>query len=660
MSGTFLNYFQVQLNSTSFDIKRIPYAAYKTKDAFSSLKKENLGIEFYRDNDWIYFWPTGGVEIERLGGKEVKINIDEKPSLVSSIISQSIALSLRGLNQYKVKKDKYSSTWSIIKETEDLLDNKIPGLMVKREVLLNSFYYYDAGVANFGICISSNTKNEFIWSREEFKKNGIAVEDLKQNDNRIFANKQSISRFLEATGKEKEYETIIAKINNNSENFKIIIRLFEWIRKNISNIEIISDLKIDSVHKVYLPYKNNLLKEEVLPIPQYYFYSEKSGSGKISDRIKNLRPYSLENFQSKEIVIGIICLKENEGTVELFLKKIQELLFSVFQLKKVKYDIKLVATNDLNGYSTALYSFDFKVVDLVIVVLSEEHKNLPRKHDPYYFCKAKLLGHEIPTQEVMIHNVKKYNEFILDNMVLNIYAKLGGTPWTIEKEDKLKNELVIGIASTTDDSTKTVLGIAQIFNYNGKYLVSDCTSISTFENYSENLELYLKKYIADFNFGEDSEIRLVFHVYKSASEKHEFKAIYNVVESFPAQKITYSIVHLDFGHNFRIFNNDGKSENKKGSFIKIDDLRGLLTFEPKSTIPLLIYIDRRSTFVDLYYIAKQIYWFSHLSYRSYMAAKKPVTLSYPNLLVNLTEKLKKVEGWDYELLKKMGDKLWFI
>ncbi|MFB5652922.1 hypothetical protein ACE5IS_19980, partial [Leptospira wolffii] len=134
-----------------------------------------------------------------------------------------IALSLRGLNQYKVNKDKYSSIWSIIKETEDLLDNKIPGLMVKREVLLNSFYYYDAGVANFGICISSNTKHEFVWSREEFKKNGIAVEDLKQNDNRIFANKQSISRFLEATGKEKEYETIIAKINNNSENFKIII-----------------------------------------------------------------------------------------------------------------------------------------------------------------------------------------------------------------------------------------------------------------------------------------------------------------------------------------------------------------------------------------------------------------------------------------------------
>jgi hypothetical protein len=33
---------------------------------------------------------------------------------------------------------------------------------------------------------------------------------------------------------------------------------------------------------------------------------------------------------------------------------------------------------------------------------------------------------------------------------------------------------------------------------------------------------------------------------------------------------------------------------------------------------------------------------------------------YPSLMANITEKLKEVDGWDYERLRAVSEKLWFI
>ena len=43
-----------------------------------------------------------------------------------------------------------------------------------------------------------------------------------------------------------------------------------------------------------------------------------------------------------------------------------------------------------------------------------------------------------------------------------------------------------------------------------------------------------------------------------------------------------------------------------------------------------------------------------------MPSKRTVTIMYPSLMAKMTEELKKVDGWDYERLKAVSDKLWFI
>lgn len=154
--------------------------------------------------------------------------------------------------------------------------------------------------------------------------------------------------------------------------------------------------------------------------------------------------------------------------------------------------------------------------------------------------------------------------------------------------------------------------------------------------------------------------RLIFHLFKSASEEYEIKAINNLKDRLSEYNFEYALVHLAYGHNFRLYNDDGNKEINQGTYIQLSNYSALLHFVKHSDLPLKIDLDKRSTFTSLFYLSKQIYWFSHLSHRSYQPSKRTVTIMYPSLMAKMTEDLKKVEGWDFDRLKAVSDKLWFI
>ncbi len=264
---------------------------------------------------------------------------------------------------------------------------------------------------------------------------------------------------------------------------------------------------------------------------------------------------------------------------------------------------------------------------------------------------------------MLIEKVKISDTLFINSIALNIYAKLGGTPWTIEKQDKLRKELIVGVGSTINSDGQNVLGIAQIFDYNGRYLIGDCIPISDLDTYSKTLEDYLTSKLDEIITKESkigNDLRIIFHLNKSASNKYEIKAIENIIAKYNDTNFQYALVHISYAHNYRIYNNVGRDRNIKGLFCQLDDLISLVHFVPQSDTPLLLRVDKRSNFKDLYYISKQIFWFSHLSYRSYIPSKKAVTILYPSLMAKLTEELKEVPSWDIEVLKNLGDKLWFI
>ena len=63
---------------------------------------------------------------------------------------------------------------------------------------------------------------------------------------------------------------------------------------------------------------------------------------------------------------------------------------------------------------------------------------------------------------------------------------------------------------------------------------------------------------------------------------------------------------------------------------------------------------------DLYAIAKQILFFSHLSFRTFKPANIPVTIQYPKLMAKLSSELMMIDDWDKSNLEIVKNKLWFI
>ena len=664
MSGLFLNFYQVDIPAKAASIDSVEYYPYASKEAYISLKESFPNLSFYRDNDKILLWKkSSGSELPE---NTTSINVDftEKAKVLSKILERSI-IDFVEPKGYRIFKNKHSNSWEII-SPKDVFNGSIEGLSVNRIVHFSPCFFFKESKLLLGFSLSTSLKNSFTWSKVEFEKYGIDIKGLKGNEERIFANRQSIKRFLETKGVTTKYDQIINEENKNSKCFSVIDDFYKWLNTNKSEIKLPFGLSINSISKKYLPFEDELIKSEIIFKPQRYFYSNRKNTQGLKyydQMVKTYQPYSLELYQNKQINIGIICPSEYQGETEGFIKKIDSKLKEVFHFNSLNFHFKTINGKELDNYKEELYDDTMLKCDLIYVIVNEAQEKLSPNFSPYYVCKAKFIGNGIPTQDIQIETIRQnLNAFTMTNIALNSYAKLGGTAWTIEKEDKLKDELVIGIGSTLSENGQFVLGIAQVFHNDGRYMTGDCSPLSSFTNYAENLETHLYKTLQPLveEMSKSGTFRLIFHLFKSASEEYEIKAINGLKERLANYNFEFALVHLAYGHNFRLYYNDGKYDINQGTYIQLSKHSALLHFVSKSDLPLKIDLDKRSTFTSLFYIAKQVYWFSHLSHRSYMPSKRTVTIMYPSLMARMTEELKKVEGWDYERLKAVSEKLWFI
>ena len=660
MSGTFLNFFECKLSN---NIVEVYTTDYKDKETYEELRKKYPGIYFHRfEGNKIYYWKKHKDSIipTDIGGIRIHLSLDDYPQIFRIMLINSIANYFEKNGAF-VKKQKYSSAFEIYSNKN--ISKNIEGLQVKKVLLLDSLYNRENKM--LGLTLAFKTQNKFIWNKKQLLEHRIDIRDLKSDKDQVFCNKMALNRFLESTNNVQNYATTIWKLNSFAEQYKTIISTYKFLKQHLLDIFINDNIRILDICLNNLPYRNDAFSMENLRVPTHYYYSDKTQNGKYDEALKALKPYTYELFANKNIRCAVICPKKYEGTEEGFSIKLKRKLEEIFHIK-VEFNKYYINDTNIKDYKGILYNNIFmekERPDIVIVILEEKHKKLDVTNSPYYYCKAKLIGQGIPSQEILIERVKGINDFILNNISLNIYAKIGGTAWTVEKIEKEKKEFIIGISSCFDKNQRKIFGVSQIFEYNGNYIVTDCTPLTTVEDYEIAFEHYLEDTLNNELFRHASkniEFRLIFHINKSPSNKYEIKAIKNVINKFINLKISYAIVHLNYNHNFRVFNNEERENNRKGLYINIDNNKTLLTLSDKSINPLLIDIDNRSTFKDKDYITKQIYWFCHLSFRSFIPSKKTVTMQYPYLISKLTNEIKNIEGWDYELLKGIGDKLWFL
>lgn len=77
--------------------------------------------------------------------------------------------------------------------------------------------------------------------------------------------------------------------------------------------------------------------------------------------------------------------------------------------------------------------------------------------------------------------------------------------------------------------------------------------------------------------------------------------------------------------------------------------------------PMLVSVHPISTFNDLHYIAKQVFDLTFMSWPSFNPSTQPVSVSYPNMVVELLGNLRRIPNFNSDILvTRLQESRWFL
>lgn len=429
--------------------------------------------------------------------------------------------------------------------------------------------------------------------------------------------------------------------------------------------------------------------------------------------ISSYGPYNWNNFTPSSPRIAVICSASHKGVVETYLRKFKDGVpfqpgrlspyavgfASMFRLSDVSFKIF-----EAQGSSPAAVKqvcqelIDLgqagTVYDLVLLQNAEATKALIGDKNPYLVAKSILLKAGIASQSFLIEKTqsREYDlAYILADLAIAAYAKLGGTPWLISADHAIEHEIIIGVGSASVGQGRLgprerIVGITSIFKGDGDYLLSNLSKAVPYAEYTgaltTSLRIAINQARADMNWKVGDGVRIVIHAFKPMSDS-EISAVQSVVGTLSQYRVQFAFIHVKESHPYSLFDTSepgtqdwetrifkGKYCPKRGTFLKISqnqtlvstwggrDIRSADHGYPK---PLLLELHPESTFTDQTYLARQLINFSSHSWRSFGPARTPVTILYSDLVASLLARLKDVDGWSADVLPTvLGKRRWFL
>ncbi len=605
--------------------------------------------------------------------------------LITSIVRNVLLNQFFSSQDFKVFKKKV--TWVVLDKRNPLFKNKFPYLDIHRKYNLHFSNLYLKGENHLGVSITTSLNQRVNWKEKDFIKKNIKCSDLEFYDDGICkTNISSIQRILNHFSTQSELKKEIERLETNENQYDLCLKFVEeFFVKKINTLKLPLGLDIFSFKSLELPY--NTIRAgalfNTLSTPKRYFYNDKTPPDIALDslmrsKIVYNKPFSYDFFENKEIKIAVIYPKKYHNEIAIFCNYILQELADVYKIKKSQINFEKFEIEDfeLSSYQVAVPRINN--IDLVLVLVSESQINLSPDLSPYYFCKHQFLSKTVNSQEIQIQQIESFlvnkekstTDYKDHTIALNIYAKLGGTAWTIRKQsDDMTNGLVFGIGGTTDKNKQPVIGLTSIFRSDGKYILGETKSVTGIDEYKNQLTSVVKKSLSkslqEGFIDANKRVLLYFHIYKSVGRENEIQALLLALkeEEFKQLDIVYTFVHIGYGHNYCFHlskNEEYINKHKRGSFIKINDSLGFISLKSTSPSYLKIDIDSRSTEKNLSTIANQIFSFSEISHTSFKDQSMPVTIKYPQLMARMATKMKSIPGFYLKTINMPDDSLWFI
>ena len=420
-------------------------------------------------------------------------------------------------------------------------------------------------------------------------------------------------------------------------------------------------------------------------------------------------PYDQYQFNPKALNIAVICQGTLQGRVEPFVGQMLDGVPNAkgggvgflrrFALEKPY--IRVFTTRDTTptAYRQAAVEAIEHITDqnkswnLAIVQTNEAMESLEGDANPYLVSKAFFLSRGIPVQHVHFETIEQpvqQRVWSLNNVGLACYAKLGGVPWLLPTDQKVAHELVIGLGSHHEKTSRfgssdRYLGITTVFSGDGRYLLESRTRAVPFSEYGVAMLDAVRRAVdqvrADFAWGADDPVRLVFHAFKPVKDI-EAEAVRKLMGELTLPHAEYAFLHVADTHPFLVFNVNetgahaghgalkGKCAPPRGLFLRLSNRDALLCLKGARELkqpsnghpePLMLHLHRESSFQDMTYLARQAFAFSCHSWRSFLPSPMPITILYSELVARNLKLLSGVSGWtDDAIVGRIGRTRWFL
>ncbi len=740
------NFYPIAFDFEEFDVQRIPFQ----EGLLSQLKRvHNATYSFFRRGDFIYISP-GTPDAEPLG-QTVRLRIQEHLHVVSSLIKhvffravkeaqptlqpefypfrfaarrsdfdlawKYVPDHLRGVLTFKriteVQFREHANTnqrlvfgalinhqykWNLSRNCKELLE---AGFNVSnREVTGTQSPDYADGVVAPEISLLGRIQKVNGSTAVIDTHNGLENYSLK--DLHLHNSRENITAFLRWAIGESQADQVLRSIKDReAQKLKLSVTMSEieamgqWLSGlNYHNFDSFG-FRITQDNTVVSPASFSLTKPNLI-----FDLSKTRVHSKPSIGLNMYGPYSRSaGFSGNSPRILVIFHRQHAGDFTRFLAHLRDGvpehqwfpngMIGKYRLTNMTFHIEELTNYSVEEYLGAIERGVGKqdaAFDLAIIETSEDFRSLQNTENPYFRAKAMLYMQGTTVQSIKPDTVRSPT-YTIDGIALQIYAKLGGTPWTVPGDQSVDRELVIGIGSTilrqgqyAGAAQTRYVGISTYFSADGKYLTNSRTQNVPYEQYFDELLRNIKSAIDrlsnEYSWNDGDRVRLIFHIFKPIKNM-EADVVSRLVSEYPQYDIRFAFVTLVESHPYILYDEHQQGNNGKGAnvpsrgyalpistrecLVHLLGNREVRTAWHGSPTPVLVRIHEQSTFLDLQYIVQQVFKFSRLSFRSFGPSYTPATLLYANLLTRQLKDLQTMPGWNSTVAStQLRQKKWFL
>ena len=356
-------------------------------------------------------------------------------------------------------------------------------------------------------------------------------------------------------------------------------------------------------------------------------------------------PFNAAKFEKNDLRVLVVYHRHSRGAVTQFVKRLidgmpdskyfQLGLKALFRLTSVEPILKEVNNSSPEEYEdavdNAVKETDQHGYDIALNECPDGSRLIHPKINPYYRARARLMGYGIPTQGMRDEHLRSgsfTHANTLGPLALQMYAKVGGTPWRLPANQSVDKEILIGVGNSIERPNlwsgaeqSRIVGITTFFLGDGSYIQGERLKSVPYKDYFGELLSSLQSSIEnisyEFGWKVGSTVRIVFHIFKPI--KHiEADVVAKLIENFPQYKILFAFVTIAVEHPWMMFRGMADQDSEitvnlceRSDNVILDSHNCLLQIrgdrdrpnkKQRPPHPVLIRIHEKSNYTDLKYI----------------------------------------------------------